>query len=57
MVICSRLYRARSFREEAMRCGASAYLLMPQSLEDFLKQVNHAIREYQPSTGELDLAA
>lgn len=57
MVLCSRLYRSRSFREEARRCGASAYILMPQSLEDFLKQVNHAIQTYAPATGELDLAA
>ncbi len=57
LILSSRLYRSRSFREEAKRCGASAYLQVPMSLEDFLKQINHTIQTYQPPSGDLDLAA
>lgn len=57
VMLCSRLYRGRAFREEARRCGASAFVPTPISLEELLHHVHQAIQNYQPSSGELDLAA
>lgn len=49
IVLCTRLYRAGAFREHAQRCGVSAYVLLPLSLEDFLRHINEAVRDYEPA--------
>jgi len=43
VVLCSHIYRLRAFREEALRCGAQDYLLLPMPPDEFLRRVNQAI--------------
>lgn len=43
IVICTQIYRARQFRDEALRLGAQDYLLLPMPLEDFAFRVREAI--------------
>jgi CheY-like chemotaxis protein len=52
IVLCSHVYRARPFREEALRCGAQDYLLMPMPPEEFLRRVNQAIGYFVPPGAE-----
>lgn len=52
ILICTHIYRARQFRDEAMRMGASDYLLLPMGLEDFLGRVSDALRDFRPESVE-----
>lgn len=49
LVLCSNVYRTRPFREEALRSGASDYLLLPMAADEFLRRTNQAIAYYVPS--------
>ena len=46
ILISSSIYRARQFRDEALRCGAHDYLLMPLKPEVFLLRIARAIEEF-----------
>ena len=48
IVLCSQIYRPRPFREEALRCGAQDYLLLPMAPHEFLRRVNQAIGSFVP---------
>lgn len=48
IVICSQIYRTRPFREEALKCGAQDYLLLPMPPDEFLRRVNQAIGYFVP---------
>jgi CheY-like chemotaxis protein len=48
IVICSQIYRTRPFREEALKCGAQDYLLLPMQPDEFLRRVNQAIGYFVP---------
>jgi len=48
IVLCAHIYRQRAFREEALRCGAQDYLLLPLAPEQFLLRVNQAIGYFVP---------
>lgn len=49
LVLCTHIYRARQFRDEAMRLGASDYLLLPMGFEDFLGRVGEVLRDFRVS--------
>jgi DNA-binding response OmpR family regulator len=59
IVLCSRVYRARQFRDEALRGGAADYLLLPIQLDEFLRRVDKVLTEWKPDHGggELDIQA
>lgn len=48
IVLCTGVYRTRPFREEALKCGAQDYLLLPIAPDEFLRRVNQAIGYYVP---------
>lgn len=48
IVLSSHIYRPRVFREEALRCGAQDYLLLPMPLDEFLRRVNQALAYFVP---------
>ena len=48
IVLCSTIYRPRPFREEALKCGAQDYLLLPMPPDEFLRRVNQAIGYFVP---------
>jgi CheY-like chemotaxis protein len=48
IVLSSHIYRARPFREEALKCGAQDYLLLPMAPDEFLRRVNQAIAYFVP---------
>ena len=48
LVLCTHVYRPRPFREEALRCGAADYLLLPMPPEEFLRRINQAIAYFVP---------
>jgi CheY-like chemotaxis protein len=48
IVIASHVYRTRPFREEALKCGAQDYLLLPMVPDEFLRRVNQAIGYFVP---------
>jgi DNA-binding response OmpR family regulator len=52
IVLCSHVYRTRPFREEALRCGAQDYLLLPMAPDEFLRRVNQAIAYFVPPETE-----
>lgn len=52
ILLCSRIYRARHFREEALRSGAQDYILLPTKPETFLRRVNNALSAYVPAMDE-----
>ena len=57
IVVTSRIYRARQFRDEALRSGAQDYLLLPTKPEDFLRRIARAMDEHEQSrarSAELD---
>jgi len=55
MVICSRIYRTRQFREAALRAGVADYVLLPVQLDEFLRRINKVLEEWIPAEqGELD---
>jgi len=56
MVLCSRIYRTRQFRETALRNGVTDYVLLPIQLDDFLRRINKVLDEWKPAgDGDLDL--
>lgn len=59
IVLCSRIYRTRQFRDEALRKGASDYVLLPIQLDEFLRRIDKVLTEWKPSEGgeELDIQA
>jgi twitching motility two-component system response regulator PilH len=48
IVLCSSVYRPRPFREEALRCGAQDYLLLPMTSDEFLRRTTQAIGYFVP---------
>ena len=56
IVLCSHVYRPRVFREEALRCGAQDYLLLPLPLDEFLRRVNQAVAYFVPPMSQSDPA-
>lgn len=48
LVLCSNIYRPRPFRDEALKCGAQDYLLVPMAPDEFLRRVNQAIGYFVP---------
>ena len=48
IVLCSSVYRTRPFREEALRCGAADYLLLPMAPDEFLRRANQAVAYFVP---------
>lgn len=48
IVLCSNVYRPRPFRDEALKCGAQDYLLVPMAPDEFLRRVNQAIGYFVP---------
>lgn len=48
IILCSHIYRMRPFREEALKCGAQDYLLLPIAPDEFLRRVNQAIGYFVP---------
>lgn len=48
IVLSTHVYRSRPFRDEALRCGAADYLLMPMPPEEFLRRINQAIAYFVP---------
>ncbi len=51
LVLCTHIYRARQFRDEALRLGASDYLLLPMGFEDFTARVGQALSSFRPQRG------
>jgi two-component system OmpR family response regulator len=47
ILICTHIYRGRQFRDEAVRLGASDYLLLPMGFEDFIERLGDALREFR----------
>lgn len=43
LVLCSRIYRTRAFREEARRCGVDDYLLLPVEPDELIARVVGAL--------------
>jgi CheY-like chemotaxis protein len=52
LVLCSIHYRQRPFREEALKCGAQDYLLLPMQPDEFLRRVNQAIGYFVPPSAK-----
>ena len=48
VILCSPIYRPRPFREEALRCGAQDYFLLPLTPDEFLRRINQAITYFVP---------
>jgi len=48
ILLASQVYRLRAYREEALRCGAQDYLLLPLAPDEFLRRVNQAIAYFVP---------
>jgi len=51
ILLSTHIYRARPFREEALRCGAADYLLLPLAPDEFLRRINQAIAYFVPPEG------
>jgi|SRR6185503_14942189 len=56
IVLCSQIYRPRPFREEALKCGAQDYLLLPMPPDEFLRRVNQAIGYFVPPDAQKAIA-
>jgi len=48
IVLCSRIYRARCFREDARRAGCSDLILLPVTRDVFLRRIHAALEGTQP---------
>jgi len=48
ILLCTTIYRSRPFREEALRCGAQDYFLLPVGADELLRRVNQAIAYFVP---------
>lgn len=47
ILLCTHIYRARQFRDEAMKMGATDHLLLPMGFEDFLGRISDALRDFE----------
>lgn len=56
IILSSAIYRTRPFREEALRCGAQDYLLLPMAPDEFLRRVNQAIAYFVPPESQQSAA-
>jgi len=56
IVLCTQIYRTRPFREEALKCGAQDYFLMPMAPDEFLRRVNQAIGYFVPPDSQKSAA-
>jgi PleD family two-component response regulator len=56
ILLCSNIYRLRPFREEALKCGAQDFLLLPMPPDEFLRRVNQAIAYFVPPEAARDSA-
>jgi len=52
ILICTHIYRARQFRDEALRLGAHDYLLLPMGFEDFLGRIGESLRDFKPDRAQ-----
>ncbi len=52
IVLCSQLYRLRKFRDEALRCGAQEYLLLPLPPDEFARRIQHVLAAFARPAGE-----
>lgn len=52
ILLCTHIYRARQFRDEAIKMGASDYLLLPMGFEDFLGRISDALRDFRPESAQ-----
>jgi twitching motility two-component system response regulator PilH len=52
IVLCSHIYRPRPFRDEALKCGAQDYLLLPMAPDEFLRRVSQAIGYFVPPNAQ-----
>ncbi len=48
LILCSAIYRTRQFREEARRCGAQDFILLPVDRDELLRRVSQAITHFVP---------
>lgn len=48
IILCTSLYRGRPFREEALRCGAQDYFLLPMAPDEFLRRISQSISYFVP---------
>ncbi len=46
IVLCSHVYRLRAFRDEALRCGAQDYLLLPLPNEEFVRRIQKVLATF-----------
>ena len=54
--MCSRVYRSRIFRDEALNSGATEYMPLPMNLDEFVSRVTEIIDNHKgPEGGELTL--
>jgi len=52
IVLCSHVYRLRAFRDEALRCGAQEYLLLPLAPDEFVRRVQHVLATFERPASE-----
>src|SRR5262245_9419451 len=52
IVLCSQVYRLRSFRDEALRCGAQEYLLLPLPPDEFVRRIQHVLATFERPASE-----
>lgn len=52
IVLCSHVYRLRAFRDEALRCGAQDYLLLPLSADEFVRRIQKALASFARPAGD-----
>lgn len=57
ILITSRIYRSRQFRDEALRAGAHDFLLLPTKPEIYLSRLARAIEEFAERRHGSDAAA
>jgi CheY-like chemotaxis protein len=52
IVLCSQIYRLRTFRDEALRCGAQEYLLLPLPPDEFVRRIQHVLASFARPAGQ-----
>jgi DNA-binding response OmpR family regulator len=52
ILLCTHIYRSRQFRDEAIKMGASDYLLLPMGFEDFLGRISDALRDFRAESAQ-----
>ena len=56
ILLCSAIYRTRQYREEARRCGAEDFLLLPIDQAELLAKVAQAITRFVPGKRDIHAA-